>query len=58
MWELKGLLTPEEGKAGYQVLEEEDFVVILYRGREIARFSSSGATRESIREFLETEKTA
>ena len=51
---LDDLLTSEDRAAGF-TLREDDHTVLVFRcGRQVAVFSSSGMTRDSLRDFLDS----
>ncbi len=54
--ELQGVLTAQEEAQGFSLHEDEDFVLVLRHGEVLAAFSAHGATRESLREFLDRER--
>lgn len=50
---LDDLLTNEDRAAGF-TLREDDHTVLVFRcGNQVAVFSSSGMTRDSLRDFLD-----
>ena len=54
MWYVGGILSQEQEQDGFAVFDNEDFVFIKRFGEVCLVFSSSGATKESMREALET----
>ena len=56
MWDVSGALTEEDLAQGFSLEEDEDVLLVLRHGELLVTFSSSGATRESLREFLDREK--
>jgi len=57
-WDMSGLLTEEDRALGFSLEEDEDFVLVSRDGELLATFSAHGATRESLREFLDREGAA
>lgn len=53
--QFQGILTEEDLAQGFSLEEEEHFVLVLRHGKVVAAFSAHGATRESLREFLDGE---
>ena len=54
MWRLNGILSSEQELDGFVVFEDEHFIYIERFGKMRLAFSSSGATKESIREAVES----
>ena len=54
--ELQGVLTAQEEAQGFSLDEDVDVVLVLRHGEVLAAFSAHGATRESLREFLDRER--
>jgi len=51
---LEDLLTNEDRAAGFSLWEDDHCVYVLQYGHQVAVFSSSGMTRESLRDFLDS----
>lgn len=54
MWLVNGILTKEQERDGFQVLEDDHFVCIERLGQIRLAFSKSGETRESIQQAVES----
>ena len=53
---LDNLLTPEQRRMGFSLEERDEHTLVLcYRGKEIARFSATGATIAEIVETMDRE---
>jgi hypothetical protein len=54
LWYVGGTLSPEQEQDGFAVFEDEDFVYMKRFSEVCLVFSSSGATKESMRNALES----
>ena len=50
MWKVNGILTPEQESAGFEVLEEEDFVYLKRSGKTLVVFAIEAVTPQLLRE--------
>lgn len=54
MWRLNDILTAGQERDGFAAFEDEDFIYIKRFDQVCLVFGSSGATKESIREAVES----